>query len=87
MSKLNYQMDYKPEKEKSLSELSEKMGLKIKLPCGGKGKCGKCKVKIVSGEVNSPTKEEEKLLKKKEIEEGVRLACCVVPVGDVTFKE
>lgn len=85
MAKIRLEDSYKPEKEKTLAELSDKLGVKIKLPCDGKGKCGKCLVQIVSGDVNEPTKEEEKHLKKKQLEEGIRLACCVVPKGDVTF--
>ncbi len=85
MAKICLEDSYKPEKEKNLAALSEKLGVKIKLPCDGKGKCGKCLVKIVSGKVNSPTKEEEKHLKPKQLEEGIRLACCVIPKEDITF--
>ncbi len=86
MSKLSCVLKYKDDKEKDLLSLSQKMGLDIPDSCGGKGKCGKCTVKILSGEVNNPTKEEEKKLKKKELEDGVRLACQVIPKGDVSFK-
>lgn len=85
MSHIAYQIDYKASKEKSLAELSDKMGIKLKTSCGCKGKCGKCKVQIISGDLNKPTKEEEKLLKAKELEKGVRLACCAIPKGDVVF--
>lgn len=85
MAKLNVQTTFNPDKEKTIAELADKMGLKIKLPCGGKGKCGKCHVQIVSGKVEDPTKEEQKLLKKSELEDGIRLACCAVPKGDVTL--
>ncbi len=42
--------------------------------CGGVGKCGKCKIKILSV-VRPPTKIEKALLDEEEIREGVRLAC------------
>lgn len=87
MSTLNYQSKFKPEKEKSLAQLADKMDIQIKLPCDGKKKCGKCQVRILSGEVNEPTKEEEKLLKRKDLEDGIRLACCVIPKGDVSFEK
>lgn len=86
MAKLSCMLDYKEEKEKDLLSLSKKMGLDLPDSCDGKGKCGKCVVTILSGDVNPPTKSEEKLLKKKEIEEGMRLACQVIPKGDVSFK-
>lgn len=44
-------------------------------PCGGKGICGKCKLKAVEGKFNEITEREEKFLTKEEVESGVRLAC------------
>lgn len=41
--------------------------IKIKDSCGGKGKCVKCLVKVVSGNLTEPTD--------REIKEGYRLAC------------
>ncbi|SCZ78764.1 2Fe-2S iron-sulfur cluster-binding protein [Acidaminobacter hydrogenoformans] len=86
MAKLSCVLKYKDDKEKDLLSLSRKMGLDLPDSCGGKGKCGKCTVIILSGDVNKPTKDEEKKLKKKELEDGVRLACQVIPKGDVSFK-
>ena len=48
-------------------------GIFVDNPCNGKGICGKCKVKILSGEVSSMSETEEKLLKPEEIKEGIRL--------------
>lgn len=42
--------------------------------CGGLGKCGKCKVKVVSA-IGRPTKEETELLTPTELAQGIRLAC------------
>lgn len=52
-------------------------------PCNGKGLCGKCRVKIISGEVNSLTSTEERILTSEEIESGIRLSCLVVPQEDL----
>jgi len=49
-------------------------------PCGGFGICGKCKVKILRGNISSPAAN-EKLL--KIIDEGFRLACLTTVEGDV----
>lgn len=49
--------------------------VKIKAPCDGKGKCGKCLIRIVDGDVSEPTKQEKKLLSKNKLENGYRLAC------------
>ncbi|WP_411679794.1 ASKHA domain-containing protein [Clostridium thailandense] len=43
-------------------------------PCGGKGTCGKCKVKLIKG-LKEPTSLDIKHLSKEEIEEGIRLSC------------
>jgi uncharacterized 2Fe-2S/4Fe-4S cluster protein (DUF4445 family) len=43
-------------------------------PCGGKGTCGKCTVRV-DGLVKEPTAREKDLLGKKQLENGYRLAC------------
>jgi len=43
--------------------------------CGGKGSCGKCKIKIMGSLLPAPDEYEIRLLTKDEIENGVRLAC------------
>ena len=50
-------------------------------PCGGHGKCGKCKV-IANGNLSSPTKVELKHLTDVELEKGFRLACLTRILGD-----
>jgi uncharacterized 2Fe-2S/4Fe-4S cluster protein (DUF4445 family) len=47
----------------------------IYAPCGGKGMCGKCKVKVLEGEFNKITEREELLLSEEDIKKGIRLAC------------
>ncbi len=42
--------------------------------CGGLGRCGKCRVKILS-EIEEPSDEEKALLDEDELEQGIRLAC------------
>ena len=72
----------KSRKEKSLLEtfLSEKVF--VDNPCNGKGVCGKCRVKILSG-APEPTSTEEQFLKPEELEEGIRLSCTVSPENDM----
>lgn len=50
-------------------------------PCGGHGKCGKCKV-IVKGKLSAPSDDELKLLTTEELAIGVRLACLTYVLGD-----
>ncbi len=73
------------------------MGLGIESLCGGKGTCGKCRVKVMEGYFNdydihssaenlSPvTAVEENILTALEIEEGFRLACLAEVKGDAVI--
>ncbi|MGB9876540.1 MAG: ASKHA domain-containing protein [bacterium] len=70
---------------KSILEAAHKAGILIDAPCGGKGLCGKCKVKI-RGDDLPLSAIETKLLKPKEIEEGIRLACQFFPQTDLTVE-
>ena len=58
----------------SLLEILNREEVMTYAPCGGKGLCGKCKVKV-SGDINSVTDEEKKCLSIEEIKSGIRLAC------------
>ncbi len=48
--------------------------VEIEGDCGGMGKCGKCKITVVSA-LGSPSADEEAMLKPEELSRGVRLAC------------
>ena len=53
------------------------------MPCGGHGKCGKCRV-TVAGKVSPPSDEEKRVLTADELARGVRLACRTAVLGDCT---
>lgn len=55
--------------------------LRIDSPCGGNGKCGKCKVKA-SGALSPVCDAEKSLLSPEEIASGIRLACKTLILGD-----
>jgi len=57
-------------------------GLRIESLCGGKGKCGKCKIIIERGEVEKISTEPDKFLSPRELEEGYVIACMVRLLGD-----
>ena len=61
--------------EKLLSILSEN-NIFLPAACGGKGNCGKCKIKINSGNIRT-TSLERLLLSENEIKDNFRLACQV----------
>lgn len=50
--------------------------------CNGVGVCGKCKVRVLSGDVSGLADNEKKLLTEEELADGVRLACMVEVFGD-----
>jgi len=51
------------------------------MPCGGKGRCGKCKVLFKEG-APSPTPTETAVLTETELAQGYRLACQTILDGD-----
>src|SRR5438874_8405369 len=57
-------------------------GLPIDSTCGGRGTCGKCKVQLLSGDVETSTADRRQLLP-DEVEGGWRLSCQAHVYGDV----
>jgi len=57
-----------------LLEAAAQAGLILQTPCGGAGRCGKCRLKVVSGAC-PPSANCRTALGKPEVEQGYRLAC------------
>lgn len=59
----------------------------IMLPstCGGKGYCGKCKLRLMKGML-SITPEDRSFFSEAELEQGWRLACKAYPTADCTIR-
>ena len=64
----------------NLLDLAQRVGVAIDAPCSGNGTCGKCRVRLQSGELDSAP---SRHISKEEYEQGWRLACGSVPLGDV----
>lgn len=47
----------------------------LETPCNGKGYCGKCKIRIITGPVTEPSQKELHFLTEKELDDHIRLAC------------
>lgn len=73
----------KVRKGMNLLEVSHKAGLYINASCNGKGSCGKCKLVMQSGRVDS---EKTSLLSDKEKEKGYILACQSRVQEDIVVK-
>lgn len=65
----------------NLLELARRANVAIDAPCSGNGSCGKCRVQLLSGEVESiPSRH----ITPEEYEAGWRLSCSCKVVGDCT---
>ncbi len=72
------------EEGENILEAAHKLGVSIRSECGGKGKCGKCKIIITDGRDNlSPLTEQEIKTLRKNIKYNYRLACCSFAKGPV----
>jgi uncharacterized 2Fe-2S/4Fe-4S cluster protein (DUF4445 family) len=69
------------EEGENLLRVAMSAGVHINASCGGAGTCGKCKVKIDSGEVKSEITER---LSDEELDEGYRLACITTVESDLS---
>lgn len=63
----------------SVLESAKNAGIFCENICGGRGTCGKCRVKVEIGEFRPVTREEEDHFTKEELAAGYRLACCLYP--------
>lgn len=67
----------------NLLEVARKANVAIDAPCSGNGSCGKCKVKFISGELDSKM---TRHISEEEYKDGWRLSCVSTVAGDVTVK-
>lgn len=63
------------EQDSTITKAATSAGIIINSPCGGEGRCGKCKVIVSAQNIEPPTEAEEKLLSDEELSAGYRLAC------------
>jgi uncharacterized 2Fe-2S/4Fe-4S cluster protein (DUF4445 family) len=85
----NYRIDFEPvgrrgesTAQDSLLDVARRTGVGLSGLCGGLGKCGACKVRMLEGKVSDPTPSEEEVLTAEELQEGWRLACQAHPGTD-----
>lgn len=69
----------------TIMEAMHRAGINADFPCGGRGKCGKCRVHILAGG-GEPAAVEQEILAEKELEDGIRLACATKIHGNMTVK-
>lgn len=72
------------EENESLMNGLIRNGYYISAVCGGKGRCGKCKIRVVKGD--APISGEDiKFFSQKELDEGWRLSCLLYPEDNLTI--
>ncbi len=71
---LPYDLWLKVRTGETVWEALKEADVELEGDCGGLGKCGKCKVNVLSS-IGPPTEEEKKHLEEDELRQGTRLAC------------
>lgn len=66
-------------------EALQKSDLNLDSDCGGMGKCGKCKIQVLSS-LDKPSKAARDLLSDQEVKQGIRLACRTTMYRDVLIR-
>jgi uncharacterized 2Fe-2S/4Fe-4S cluster protein (DUF4445 family) len=69
--------------EETVLEAAMRSGIHINASCGGNGSCGKCRIKVLEGSVDSPVHPK---IAQWEYDSGIRLACMSKPVTDIVVE-
>src|SRR5512139_2820237 len=79
---MTFEVDFEPIERRvtcnsgsTLLDAAQQAGVMLTAICGGEGSCGRCIVRVMSGEVSPPNDTEEYELGEKQIAAGWRLAC------------
>ncbi|MBQ9766155.1 MAG: DUF4445 domain-containing protein [Lachnospiraceae bacterium] len=76
--------DISLEKDESLMDALIREGYYISAACGGKGRCGKCKICVLEGQADISS-EDRGFFSKEELEQGWRLSCMLYPRENLTI--
>ncbi len=69
--------------DQSLLACARQLNVSLVSICGGMSSCHRCKVQIISGEVNEITADEKAIFSENELKKNYRLACLTYPCGNV----
>ncbi|MCL6478398.1 MAG: ASKHA domain-containing protein [Peptococcaceae bacterium] len=67
-------------------EAAAAAGVQVEGTCGGRGTCGKCRVRVLSGVAGEPSGAEQKFLSQAELASGQVLACQCKLTGDAVIQ-
>ena len=65
--------------EQTILEAAQHAGVEIVAVCGGVGSCGKCRIRLIDGELSPPTAVEHRIFNEVDLDAGLRLACQAYP--------
>jgi uncharacterized 2Fe-2S/4Fe-4S cluster protein (DUF4445 family) len=69
----------------TLLEVAQAKGIAMNAPCGGRGSCGKCLVRVLQGS-SSPSADDKAMLSDGMLRDGLRLSCQMRPRTAVTVE-
>jgi len=69
----------------TVAQATTAAGLALDAPCGGRGTCGKCLVRLAAGTLAPPTAHERKRLSPEDLAAGLRLGCQAKVAGPATL--
>ncbi len=72
--------------DQTILDATQLAGIEITSICGGVGVCESCKIKLIQGQLSSPTLDEENAFSMEELKQGFRLACQAYPQSDVIIE-
>ena len=72
--------------DRTLLDTARQLGVDFGSVCNGKGRCGRCKVQVLSGTTSDLTDLERQKLTEAEVAQGWRLACQVYPRSDLKIR-
>jgi uncharacterized 2Fe-2S/4Fe-4S cluster protein (DUF4445 family) len=70
----------------SVRDALDTTDLNVRSGCNGSGACGLCRVRIEEGNAGEPAGNELIMLTGEELRDGIRLACRVMPAGDLLIR-
>jgi len=88
---LAHQIDFQPLRcrfscgeETTIYEAAREAEISLASTCGGRVTCGRCRVRILAGDVSPLSEDEQAILGSKDAAAGYRLACAAQVLGDLT---
>jgi len=70
----------------TILDCARRAGVRIASPCGGRGLCKSCVVRIKDGPVGEPSPQDVEFFSREEIAENWRRACQIFPAGNCTVE-